>query len=561
MKRSLLIIVMMMFSLVSLSNGALTYKEIWVDITQSSGGDGSLATPYNNIEDAIDDINLNNYFIEDYDGIDVIIKEGMYRISETLEIDGENSLPIRIRGYKSGANADIVYVCGSEKISSSSWTNPSGKIYQTAWSYDWGVYGDDDKQQLSVNDWNAVKAHTSPELRLRRELVYVNNELYTQVLSENDLDSYKEFFIDETNNLLKIYRDNAPTANDSVEVPVRESLFEFTNSRAITLQRVRFRHANPFVNGSGVTIDNVDCVAIDSSAFNQHNSIGLKITNCPRFRLFDDQARTPSNEIGVRITNSYFNYNGLSGLTIEDVRGVIIKNSYANYNLFRLDWAGDLDLDELDEDFDVNNAGSLIVSGSGQQYFSGIEANYGYGSGFIINPRYIWEYGEYIEDANVYAISVVNCTYQGNSLDGITISFQHPESKDIVGPVLIADCTISINSSDDTIWEGIYGAGIRNVYHNYLSLYENTIQNNDIQYFLGPVRSRIFGPNEASSIGKAQNNALISNTFITTGNGILCDINESWMHEDWWDQYIECSIIKGNTHNGGACDWSLQVEE
>ena len=255
-------------------NEGLETAFIYVDGTLGSDSNpGTQAEPFKTIgKGASVAVTNNQHGI----GTKVTINPGTYREHIALASSSSTtSLPITFEA----ATKNLVQISGTDVWTG--WQTYSGNpnIYTNAWPYAWGL---------------CPRATTGPveqEINLRREMIFVNQALLTQVLTFSQL-TPGTFFVDETSGTAYIYPalgTNISTAN--IEVATRGSLFSTFNVSNIVLRGLRFERGNDCRDNDTVTVNGGSNILIDAVGFNWNNSGGFGINRSTMFTVRNSGAR------------------------------------------------------------------------------------------------------------------------------------------------------------------------------------------------------------------------------------------------------------------------------
>ncbi|MGH9825090.1 MAG: right-handed parallel beta-helix repeat-containing protein, partial [Blastocatellia bacterium] len=195
----------------------------------------------------------------------VAIAAGVYR--EAVTVSGRNAdvgAPIAFEAIKPGA----VIISGSDI-----WTgwraDPNDpRRYVHSWPYTWGACP-------PIPHWPAMS-----EIVARREMVFVNGSLLTQVISRDELQQ-GSFFVDEASGQITLWpAAGTDMASSTVEVSLRPKLFESHLISHLTLSGLTFEHANPCVSmtfPAAVAIVHGSDETLDDCTFEWNNWQGLAL--------------------------------------------------------------------------------------------------------------------------------------------------------------------------------------------------------------------------------------------------------------------------------------------
>lgn len=245
-------------------------------------------------------------------GTNIEIASGIYREAVTLTGTGaENSPPIAFRGSQTGS----VIVTGS--YAWTGWTqdilNPS--LYWHSWPYRWG-------QCNPPPGWPTL----SP-IVLRREMVFLNGLLMTQVMSQSQMQA-GTFYVDEDYGRVYIWVPNGiDMRTATVEVSTRPTLFYSDRVSNLTVSRMTFQNANPCIstpNTAAVVVSNASYVTVEDSSFTWNNWTGAAFYNL----------KNPT------IQRVHGDNNGELGINGWKLKNVTVQNVTASYNDWRGLWGG-----------------------------------------------------------------------------------------------------------------------------------------------------------------------------------------------------------------------------
>lgn len=240
----------------------------------------------------------------------VTINPGTYR--ESIQLSGTNpnsGAPITFQALKPGT----VTISGSDLWTAWQSDPANPQRYFHSWPYRWG-------QCSPPQGWPAMQ-----EIARRREMIFVNNHLLTQVLSVREM-SEGTFFIDEVDARAYIWPSGAQDiAASSVEVAVRPLLFFTQNVYRLTLKGLVFEHANSCVSSrfrSAVAISGGANPLIEDSTFIWNNEMGLGVYSA-------------ANTVVRGVVADYNGELGINGYRLKDAT---FENVETSYNNWRGDW-------------------------------------------------------------------------------------------------------------------------------------------------------------------------------------------------------------------------------
>lgn len=241
-------------------------------------------------------------------GTKIWVEPGTYR--ETLSLTSttrDTNLPMTIQAVTNGT----VTISGA--VTYTGWTPYSANtsIFTNSWTNDWGL----------CPPSSAPGAPPFPDIVQRRETVFVNGALLTQVLTLADVVA-GSFFVDESANNIYVYPPagvNLTTAD--VEVGTLSNLATITRAQVV-LRNLTFQYANSCRDNPAVTITGASAnnIVFDTLNVNWNNANAVTINN-------------PASNFTV--TNTTANHNGQSGLSGYQVKNGLWLNDTANYNNWR----------------------------------------------------------------------------------------------------------------------------------------------------------------------------------------------------------------------------------
>ncbi len=294
-------------------NEGLETAFVYVDgTTGSDSNPGTQAQPFQTIGKAASVALANNRLSI---GTRVIINPGPYRESITLSSNSSTtSLPITFEAATNG----LVRVSGADV-----WTGwaPYGgnpNIFTHAWPYAWGLCA------------ASTSGPLEQDINLRREMIFVNTAMLTQVLALDQM-TPGTFFVDETNAIAYIFpalHTNMSTA--TVEVATRNTLLSSYNLSNVVFRGLRFEQSNACRNNDAVIFINGSNVLLESDGFNRNNAGAIGINDTQFFT----------------VRNSVAKHNGQRGFKSYRAKNGVWVNDEADYNNWRgsqggiYGWAG-----------------------------------------------------------------------------------------------------------------------------------------------------------------------------------------------------------------------------
>jgi hypothetical protein len=294
-------------------NESLETAIVYVDgALGSDSNPGTQALPFQTVGKAASVANANNRASI---GTHIFINPGAYRESISLgNSPSATSLPIT---FEATAKAKV-RISGADVWTG--WQPSSGNpaIYTHAWPYAWGLCP------------RATSGPIEQEINLRREMIFVNTVMLTQVLALNQM-TPGTFFVDETNARVYIYpalKTNISTA--TIEVATRDALFSVYNRTNIVLRGLRFEQSNACRYNDAVKFNNGGNILVESDGFNRNNAGAFGINGVDFFT----------------VRNSVANHNGERGFKSYKAKDGVWVNDEADYNNWRgaqggiYGWAG-----------------------------------------------------------------------------------------------------------------------------------------------------------------------------------------------------------------------------
>ena len=241
----------------------------------------------------------------------VVIYPGVYRESISLQSKTKLSdAAIQFEAKESG----MAKIAGSDV-----WTGwkkqGTTNTYTHAWPYTWGVAPYPEGWQGNVV--------LQPIVR-RQEMIFVNGESLTQVLSERDL---KEgtFSVSEQTALVSLIPPSGMVVESSlVEVAVRPRLFVVEGAQNLTVQGLVFMHGNTPVGDTAVIFSDCSNVLVEDCGFFWNNWSGMTFTSS-----------MPHSSDSMIARRNRANYNGAIGLEASRVKDLLYEDNETSYNNWR----------------------------------------------------------------------------------------------------------------------------------------------------------------------------------------------------------------------------------
>jgi hypothetical protein len=239
-------------------------------------------------------------------GSRVIVNPGVYR--EAVSITGSQkttSLPITVQAAITGT----AIVSGADV-----WTgwqpyagNPN--IYTNSWPYAWGLC------------MPANAGPPQPDIVLRREMVFVNGTMLTQVLAFAEV-MPGTFYVDESGGTIYVWPPHGTDLSTaSVEVSTRPLVWTAQSQSYVVARGLNFQYANPcWSNGAAIVQGNSSNVLFDSDQFDWNSAEGLQFWNAATY---------------YTVQNSVADHNGESGFAVYQVKYGLFQSDVAAFNNWR----------------------------------------------------------------------------------------------------------------------------------------------------------------------------------------------------------------------------------
>jgi hypothetical protein len=285
-------------------NESLETAFIYVDAANGSDGNpGTAGEPLKTIGAAVSMAETNN---QNSVGTKVIVNPGVYR--EAVTVSGNRkttSLPITLQAAVTGT----AIVSGADVWTD--WQPYSGnsQIYTNSWPYTWGL---------------CTPSSTGPpqaDIVLRREMVFVNGTMLTEVLSYSEV-TVGTFYVDQSGGTIYIWPPlgtNMDTA--TVEVSTRPQVWTIQNQSYVVTRGLIFQYGNPcWADGAVVVQQSSSNILFDSDSFNWNSAEGLQLWNGTTY---------------YTIEGSVADHNGESGFAVYEVTNGLFQNDIAAFNNWR----------------------------------------------------------------------------------------------------------------------------------------------------------------------------------------------------------------------------------
>lgn len=385
-------------------------RTIYVDpLAGADTNSGSAAQPLKTVAEAVHAA-LNNR--RQGSPTTITLRPGLYR--EAIHLDGQgpaDAPEIVLRADQAGS----AIITGSDRWED--WQKeeiPTPGRYSHTWPYKWG--------SCSVPaGWPRIQP-----LGLRREMIFVNDQLLTQVLSAREMRT-ATFYVDETGGRVYVWPPEGVDLNAAqVEVGVRPVLLESNGNSNLTLSGLVLEHATSCISTqpvAAVMVSGGSKVLIEDSAFRWNNWIGLDL-----FSL-----------TGSVMRRTTANHNGENGINAFRLRHAVFEDVEASHN----NWRGGLGKFVI---WEPSGAKLLRIHGASLERFTAV-GNQGRGLWF---------------DTDNSDIEIQHAYLAENQTGGIDLEASS-------GPITIANSRICSNGR-----EGIQGSQAESV-----KLIDNIIYNNE----------------------------------------------------------------------------------
>jgi hypothetical protein len=277
---------------------------IYVSNASSSGlnaeATGASSAPLGSIQAAVNLADLNS---QKGIGSRIVVAPGVYR--EAVTINGaSSSAPLSIESSVTGA----AVIAASDVLTG--WSGVSGhpNTYYHSWTYNFG-------NCPTPTGWPG----TFPAIARRTEMVFVNNVMYTQVLSESQLRT-GTFYVDESANQLLVSLPSGLSANSAkIEAAVRSSTLSVNNRSNTTISGMTLEHARTCINRGGANINGGSHVTVDHVQAIWNGWGGLQF----------------NNNSYLTVQNSIASHNGGVGFTANNGDNVTFSNNESDFNNWR----------------------------------------------------------------------------------------------------------------------------------------------------------------------------------------------------------------------------------
>jgi hypothetical protein len=288
-------------------NENLETAYLFVDAAKGSDSNpGTQSQPLKTISAASAIANENNHHSI---GTHISINPGVYR--ETVSIMGNQyntPAPITFEGSGKG-----VIISGS--VPYTGWQTYSGNasIYTTSWPNNWGT--------CTPNINSDGSSPFEQEIVLRREMIFVNGVLLTQVLSLGQMRT-GTFFVSESANRVYVWPAAGTDMNAAdVEVATLPELLHVVGRSNLVFRGMSFVHANSCRDKNAVYIAGTSKnILFDGDSFRWNNAVGIHFF-------------VPVTNFTVQ--NSNASHNGQSGMMSVETKYGLWQSVTTSFNNWR----------------------------------------------------------------------------------------------------------------------------------------------------------------------------------------------------------------------------------
>lgn len=240
-------------------------------------------------------------------GTRVTVNPGTYRESITMnQTPGKTTLPITLEAATDGT----VVISGADVWAGWQVYGPNNQIFTHTWPYQWGF----------CTDSALPPGQTLQHIVLRREMIFVNGEHLTQVLSLSDMQQ-GTFYVSESSQTAYIWpASGTDVGTATIEVAVRPQLLTAYGETNLVFRGLNFQYASscrsvqPAVNFSAS-----NNILLDSDNFVWNNAVGAR---------FD-------HDTYITVQNSKANHNGEVGWVAYKAKYELWDSDEGSYNNWR----------------------------------------------------------------------------------------------------------------------------------------------------------------------------------------------------------------------------------
>lgn len=270
--------------------------EIFVSVSGDDSNPGTASFPVRTVGKAVEMAKVEN---ANNEPVTITLLAGTYR--EAVEWNRSGSTTDAPIVFQASPLKSAI-ISGSDIFTN--WVRESrSNLYSHSWDKNWGVPG-------SLGE-------SSGEVTRRRELVFIDGELLTQVTSFNALTD-NSFYVDEIAN--KLYIQTTSNPNEStVEVGVRQGIFVVNQLKNLTVKGIVFQHDTTPADKWAVIFNGVENVLVEDCDFLWNTWGGLRFQS--------------GNNITIRRIKA--NHNGGKGTEVFRTTNLLFEDSEMSYNNWR----------------------------------------------------------------------------------------------------------------------------------------------------------------------------------------------------------------------------------
>lgn len=236
----------------------------------------------------------------------VLIHPGTYREAIALPPAG-NDAALTLQATEKGK----AIISGSDIWKG--WTRMNDRgLYAHLWPYAWGL-------APIPSGWPSLQ-----DIVRRREMVFMNGRLLTQVLSAGQITS-GTFFVDEEARRVYLWAPQGTDPNTAmVEVAVRDPLLKAASRANLTIRGLVFEHAATALDAAAMMVDGMTTFVVEDTVFRWNNWGGLAIS--------------ASADVVIRRTTGI--HNGGRGMSDWKNKRLLFEDTETSYNNWRGAWGG-----------------------------------------------------------------------------------------------------------------------------------------------------------------------------------------------------------------------------
>lgn len=349
---------------------------IYVDANQGSDSNpGTISQPLKTVS-AGEQKAMSN--IAQGIGTRVMINPGIYREYVKVTPRGSTGAPVTFQATQPGT----AIIAGSDVMTG--WGSDGNGVYSHSWPYHFGC---------------STPGHLpsgTTAIALRQEMVFVNGNLLTQVLSRSAMQA-GTFYVDTGRQQVYIWETSGADPNRStVEVSARVHTMDIDSVPNLVIRGLVFRHGAPCVNDDSVNVNSSNNVLIDNADFEWNNFGGFGFHG--------------SNNLTLQ--NSVAAHNGGNGLQSWKNKNLLVQFVESDYN----NWRG-----AMGNMYDYGMGGFKFMMTHGatvKQYFA-----------YHNQAQGLWF------DTDNKNIAVSNATLIGNKVANLQVELN-------IGPVSVSNSTL-----------------------------------------------------------------------------------------------------------------------